>query len=179
MISSERSQNIIVAFTIIAAVISSGFLASNVNYYTGSYDLISSMTVNVVKTEVHDIDPLNESIFPRIAFTFNMRTEANTEGNVRLTFIGAQVHLNDDHLTYLTFARVIPFEDQSLFTNYEKNFTLSERTGATDRETVLNAYSTDSWDWYLVFRFSFITFDQIDTLTVKYLEFNVTGTTNL
>jgi hypothetical protein len=167
MISSERSQNIIVAFTIIAAVISSGFLASNVNYYTGSYDLISSMTVNVVKTEVHDIDPLNESIFPRIAFTFNMRTEANTEGNVRLTFIGAQVHLNDDHLTYLTFARVIPF------------FTLSERTGATDRETVLNAYSTDSWDWYLVFRFSFITFDQIDTLTVKYLEFNVTGTTNL
>lgn len=179
MIASERSQNIIVAFTIIVAIVSSVFLVSNAQYFGGSYALAGNMEVTVAKTVVSNLDPGNESVYPRIAFTFNLKTSAGTEGNVRLMFIGAQVHLNDDLLTYTPFSLTLPSNLQPLYPHYDRNFTLARSTDTSwDRDTVNLAYNTSTWNWAIVFRYYFITFDVQETITWNYLFFNWTGQTN-
>lgn len=177
MISSERSQNIIVVFTIIAAVVSSGFLVSNVNYYTGSYALIGRMSVDIVTTRVSNIDPMNESVFPGIFLTVNMRTNAETEGNVRLKFLGADVTLNDDRLSYTTFAYTFPLNLQPVHPDYDRNITLRSSTNSVDRQTVFDAYNADTWHWYITLRYSFFIFDEPGTISFRFLTFNYTGAT--
>lgn len=175
MISSERSQNIIIAITIIAAVVSSGFLVSNSNYYTGSYALVGQMNVDIVKTEVSSIDPGNETIFPRIVFTVNLRTTSATEGNVRVNFLGGEATLNGDLLSYTSLARSIPFDNQALYPDYDRNFTLRGVTAASDRDAVIDAYQTDTWQWLVTLRYSFYIFDEYGSITFRFLEYNYTG----
>jgi len=184
MIASERSQNVIVAVTIIAALVSSIFLVSNAAYFGGSYALAGRMQVTIVDTTVSNLDPTNESIYPRIAFTFNLKTDAGTEGNVRLMFIGAQVYLNEDLLSYTVFQYSLPDHLQPLYPYYDRNFTLSTSTdtgeGQTfDKDTVDNAFLSDSWEWDVTFRYYFITFDVRETITWNFLHFNWTGQTNV
>ena len=130
MISSERSQNIIIAITIIAAVVSSGFLVNNSSYYTASYELVGQMSVDIVKTEVSSIDPTNDSIIPRIVFTVNLQTTSQTNGSVRVNFIGIEATLNNDLLSYTQFAKIVPEAAQSLHPNYDRNFTIRGSPGA-------------------------------------------------
>ena len=165
MISSERSQNVIIAIAIIATVVSSGFLVSNANYYTGSYELVGRLSVNIVKTQVSDIDPANESIIPRIVFTVNLRTTSATEGNVRVNFIGATVTLNGDLLSYTSFARNVPLAAQPLHPDYERNLTLSSNTDPSDdedRAAIIDAYQADTWQWFVSLRYSFYIFEEKD-----------------
>ncbi len=175
MISSERSQNVIIAITIIAAVVSSGFLMSNASYYTASYELVGRMSVDIVKTQVSSIDPANETLMPRIVLTVNLRTTSLTEGSVRINFIGAEVTLNNDLLSYTPFARSIPQDYQSLHPDYDMNFTLGGATDAVDREAVIDAYLTDTWQWYVTLRYSFYIFDEYGSISFRWLTFNYTG----
>lgn len=175
MISSERSQNIIVAITIIAAVVSSGFLVSNSNYYTGSYELVGRMSVDIVKTQVSNIDPANETIFPRIVLTVNLRTTSATEGSVRVNFLGGEVTLNGDLLSYTVFSRRIPMDSQALYPDYEKNFTLIGLADADDRDAVFDAFQTDTWHWYVTLRYSFYIFDEYGSISFRFLTYNYTG----
>ena len=175
MISSERSQNVIIAITIIAAVVSSGLLVSNSNYYTGSYELVGRMSVDIVKTSVTNIDPVNESIIPRILLTVNLHTTSATEGNVRVNFLGGEATLNGDLLSYTTLARHIPMDNQSLHPDYNSNFTLIGAANDDDRDAVIDAYQADTWHWYITLRYSFYIFDQYGSITFRFLTFNYTG----
>ncbi len=179
MISSDRTQNAIVVFTIIGALVSSVFLVSNAQYYTGSYALAGRLEVDLVKTTVSNIDPSNSSIFPSIRFVFNLHTDAATEGNVRLGFLGANVFLNDDQLSYTPFSYVVPYDHQQLYPLYNENFTLGQTAVSSDRDTVLLANSTGQWHWEMTFRYYFTTFDVDGSITWRYLFFNWTGSTTV
>ncbi|MFX1482922.1 MAG: hypothetical protein ACFFCP_07005 [Promethearchaeota archaeon] len=179
MISSERSQNIIVTVTIIAALASAVFLAGNVQYYGGSYALAGRLEVEVASTTVSNIDPSNSSVFPGIAFVFNMHSDVPAEGNVRLHFLGASVSLNGDQLSYTSFRYDVPYDRQLLYPNYNENFTLGRTTASLDRDTVLLANSTGQWHWEITFRYYFTTFDEANSITWRYVFFNWTGATTI
>ena len=180
MISSERTQNIIVASMIIVTLVSSILLVSNASYYTGSYSLAGRMEVSLVDITAANIDPGNESVYPRLSFTFNLQTVSQMSGNVRITFMGAAVALNDDVLSYMPFAWVVPLDNQSVTPGYNMNVTLS-RTSSTDddRNTIVDAFQTDYWNWTVTFRYSFITFDEAGSIRWDYTTFRVLGVDNI
>ncbi len=177
MISSERSQTIIVSAVIIISLLSSAILINNSMYYTSSYALAGSMEVSLVSAEVRNIDHTNESLYPTLSFIFNFRTDASTEGNVRLMFVSIVVWLNDDHLSFTDFRRTITNEDdQVLHPGYDNDITLAKTINSeTDRNTVLLANTTDSWNWFIQLRYNFITFDESRSLTWRTLFYNWTG----
>ena len=177
MISSERTQTAIVSFVIILTMVSSVFLVNNVQYYNGSFTLASRMEVSLVRTVVRDIDPTNDSIYPALSFTLNFRTDSPTAGNVRLNYIDAVIWLNDDYLSFTTLSRYLS-GDQLLTPAFDRNFTLSKTINSeTDRTTFLDANSTDSWNWFVRFRYNFITFENSRSITWRTLYYNWTGST--
>ena len=179
MISSERSQNVIVSFVILTALVSSVLLVSNAQFYSGSYVLAGRMEVSIVGSVVSNIDPTNESIYPSISFTFNFRTDSPIEGNVRLKYIDAALLLNEDPLSYTPLSRYLTNNpDQLLHPGYDANFTLSQTTNSeADRASILEAASTDTWNWYIRLRYNFITFDEERSEIWRVLYFNWTGST--
>jgi hypothetical protein len=179
MISSERAQNVIVTFVIIAAVVSSVLLVGNGQYYSGSYILAGRMEVALEELVVRDIDPGNSSIYPGISLTFNFRTDSPIEGDVRLTYIDAILWLNDDRLSYTVFNRYLNNDaTRVLHPGYDRNFTLATRLNSnTDRDTVLDADGTDTWNWYIRLRYSFITFNEARSSVMRSLYYNWTATT--
>ena len=181
MISNERTQNTIVSFVIIIALVSSVFLVNNVQYYNGSFALASRMEVSLVSTVIRDIDPTNDSIYPRLSFILNFRTDSPSEGNVRLNYIDAAIWLNDDYLTFTGLSRYISADgDQLLTPGYDKNFTLAKTVNSeVDRTAILDANSTDSWGWFVRFRYNFITFENTRSLTWRTLYLNWTGSTTI
>jgi hypothetical protein len=180
MISSQRTQNVIVSFSIILALVSSVFLVNNALYYSGSFELAGRMEVSLVKTVVSDIDPTNESLYPRLSFTLNFRTDALTEGNVRLISISATAWLNDDYLSYTDIGTGTASADQLLHPGYNVNFTLARTVNSdTDRNTILQADSTDTWNWYIRVSYDFITFDDSHSRTSRILYLNSTGSTTI
>ncbi len=181
MISSDRAQNVIVSFVIITAVVSSVLLVGNANYYSGSYVLAGRLEVSIVDTIVSDLAPANDSIYPVLAFTINFRTDSPIEGNVQLTAIYASVFLNDDLLSYTPFSRDISNDAKRLLhPAYNSNFTLATRINSnTDRTTILQADSSETWNWYLNLRYEFITFNEPRSLARIYLSFNWTDSTTV
>lgn len=181
MISSDRSQNVIVSFVIIAALVSSVFLVSNAQYYSGSYILAGRMEVIIVNTVVSNVDPTNESIFPGLSFTFNFRTDSPTEGNVKLTYIGASVTLNGDQLSFTVLnAYLNNHPNQVLHPEYNANFTLGNSVNSiADRAAILLADSIDTWSWFIRLDYDFITFDKFDSVARRTLFFNWTGSTTV
>ena len=178
MIASERSQNVIVTLVIIVALVSSAFLVSNASYYGGSYILAETLEVDLVETKVSGINHENESVYPRLSFTFNFRTNTRLAGNVRVKFLGLVVSLNNDALTYTQFTQLVPEEFEQLHPDYNRNFTLGRTTSDTeDRNTVLHADNTSSWNWFLTFRFYYITFDISESITWRFIDYNYTDST--
>jgi hypothetical protein len=177
LISSERSQNVIVSFFIIVAVVSSVFLVGNAQYYGGSYVLAASMEVSIVDSTVSNIDPTNESVYPVLSFTFNFRTDSPTEGNVRLVSISATPWLNDDHLSFTVLSRTITNDPNQLFhPGYDSNFTLTTTLNSNaDRTSIIQADTTDTWNWYVRLTYSFITFDDARSRISRVLYLNWTG----
>ena len=177
MIASERTQNIIVVSVIMVAVVSSGFLVSNANYYGGSYSLAGQMNVSLLEVRVSNIDHTNESINVGLTLTFNLATDSLTEGNVRITFIGAEVTLNNDSLSYTTFSHTPPVVDQYLYPGFEKNYTMGNTATYADRQAILDADTEDNWNWDIEFRYTFIVFDERGTITWRWFYFETTATT--
>ncbi len=178
MIASERTQNIIVVSVIIIAVVSSGFLVSNASYYGGSYSLAGRLDVTLVEVRVSNIDHTNESIKPGIGLTFNLATDSLADGNVRITFMGASVRLNDDALSYMAFNYVPPVQEQYLYPGFSNNYTLSNTAVEdVDRQTILDADTSGIWFWEISFNYSFIVFDELGTIMFRDFSFNTTITT--
>ena len=177
MIASERSQNIIVVSVIMITIVSSMFLAGNAAYYGGSYSLAGKLTVSLLEIEVSNIDQTNETINPGIRLTFNIATTSLSEGNVKLTFMGATVWLNDDLLSLTSFARIPPVDEQNLYPEFDTNYTMSNTATFEDRQAILDAETSGLWFWDITFRYSFIVFDERGTLTWRWFDFNTTLTT--
>ncbi|MFW9870278.1 MAG: hypothetical protein ACFFEL_11695 [Candidatus Thorarchaeota archaeon] len=177
MIASERSQNVIIAVTILAALMSSVFLVGNVQYYSASYSLVGQMEVSLAEIMISDLDPTNESVFPRLHIIFNLRSDAVSEGSVRIEFIGAEVYLNDDILSYTPLYYEVPYDEQPLYPNYNHNFTLRRTTNSIDRETIVDANATGTWNWTITYRMRFTSFNQPDSATRRYIQFEYTGVT--
>lgn len=177
MIASERTQNIIVVSVIMIAVVSSGFLVSNAAYYSGSYSLAGRLDVTLLEVRVSNIDHTNESINPGLRLTFNLATDALTEGNVRITFMGAEITLNNDSLSYTTFSYTPPVVDQYLYPEFNRNYTMHNSATYNDRQAILDADTEDNWNWDIEFRYSFIVFDERGTITWRWFYFETTITT--
>ena len=179
MIASERSQNIIVVAVIITAIVSSGFLVSNAQYYGGSYSLAGRMTVTLTDIQVRYIDHENATVEPQIRLYFQMNTSSEYEGSVRITFVGATVILNDDLLSYTSFAFTPPDSRQVVTPDYNETFTMANvcPEDSTDRATVLDADTTDIWNWDIEFRYSFIVFDERGTITWRRVYFETSMVT--
>jgi hypothetical protein len=177
MIASERTQNIIVVSVIIIALVSSGFLVSNAAYYGGSYSLAGRLNVSLLEVRVSRIDHTNESVNPGLRLTFNLATDSLTEGNVRITFLGAVVTLNNDSLSYTAFSYVPPIVDQYLYPEFNRNYSLSNSATSADRQAILDADTSGIWNWDIEFRYSFIVFDERGTITFRWFYFETTITT--
>jgi hypothetical protein len=139
------------------------------------------MEVTLISTVISDFDPTNESIYPRLTFTLNFRTNSPTEGNVRLLYMDAAIWLNDDYLSLTSLSRYFSSEEDQLLTpTYDKNHTLSRVVQAeNDRTAIIDANSTGNWDWFVRFRYNFITFDNPRSQTWRTIYYNWTGSTTI
>ncbi len=176
MIASDKNQNIIVATMIIAAIVSSVFLVNNAMFYSGSYALAGRMEVDMLTPVVTNIDVANESVRPRVSISFNMHSTSPFDGNMRVTFVGAQVTLNGDLLSYLQFAKVPSIDDQSVHPGYNVTFELAQTPAPDeleDRNAIIHAYNISYWNWTVVFRYSFIVFDEPGSITWVYTPFQM------
>lgn len=176
MIASDRSQNIIVATMIIAALVSSVFLINNAMFYSGSYALVGGMQVEMLTPAVSNIDVANESVSPRVSISFNLHATSPFDGNMRITFVGAQVTLNGDLLSYMQFAKVVPVDQQSVHPGYNATFELAQSPGPDeleDRDTIISAYNMSYWNWTVMFRYSYIVFDEPGSISWVYIPFQM------
>jgi hypothetical protein len=174
MIASDRTQNIIVGGMIIVALVSSGFLVGNSMYYSGSYALAAGLQVTMNDPVVSNIDVGNESVSPVVSISFQLQARSPFEGDVRITFMGAQVTLNGDLLSYTPFAWVVPFNEQPVDPDYNRTVAFTRNTG-DDRPTIIDAYNSGLWNWTVVFRYSFIVFNEPGSISWTYRDFNTTS----
>jgi len=180
MIASERTQNVIIVTVIMVAIVSSGLLVSNATYYGGSYSLAGTLNVTLLEVAVGNIDHTNESIHPSIRLTFNLATSSQMEGNVRIIFMGATVWLNEDLLSYTSFSYIPPIAQQNLYPDFDNDYIMSNTaTSVSDRQAILDADTSDNWNWEVEFRYAFIVFDELGTRTSRRISFNTTMTTFL
>jgi hypothetical protein len=176
MIASERSQNIIIIVTIITAIVCLGFSVGNAQYYGGSYILADQLEVNLADINVSNVGP-NITTNPGITLTFNLAIPAQSEGNVRITFLGATVWLNDDLLSLTAFAYTPPLADQYLQSNMNRNVLISKTSVDNDAQTIIDAYLSSTWAWNVTLRYSFIVFDEPASIMWRYLDFYTTEVT--
>ena len=180
MISNERTQNIIIAATIMIAVVSSVTLVSNGTYYAGTYTLIGDLQITFKSLTISHIDPLDNTTYPRIQFVFNLATHSPYRGNVRINFMGFTPSLNFDELSYTPFSIIPPVSEQYLTPTYNHDFvfnsTAQDELGI-DRQVVLDAYATDTWFWQVEFRYSYFFFDVFGSIDFGYQDFNITQVT--
>ena len=179
MIASERTQNSIVVTVIIVAIISSGLLVSNATYYGGSYSLAGTLNVTLLEVKISNINHTDDSIYPGIELTFNLATSSLAEGNVRIIFMGATVWLNEDILSYTSFSHIPPVAEQNLYPEFNTDYIMHNTANDIDRQTILDADTSEQWNWDIEFRYAFIVFDEIGTRTSRRISFNTTETTFL
>ena len=178
MIASERTQNTIVVSVIIVAVVSSMFLAGNAIYYGGSYALAGRLEPTLLEVRVSNINHVNESIDPVLRLNFNLASSAEEEGNVRITYLGADVMLNNDALSYMSFSKTLPLAEQYLYPGFDSNYTMTDSASSVaDKQAFLDADTSGIWNWYIEFYYSFIVFDETGTVTFRTFYFNTTITT--
>jgi hypothetical protein len=175
MIASERSQNIIIIVTIVTAIVCTGFTVGNAQYYGGTYVLINRLEISL--TDIHVSNVGTNITNPVIALTFNLEMPFQATGNVRITFLGATVWLNDDILSYTSFAYVPPLADQYLQSNMNRNVTMSQTSGSSDAQAVNDAYLSSTWAWNVTLRFSHIVFDEPDSIAWTYIDYYTTEVT--
>jgi hypothetical protein len=178
MIASERFQNIIIISMIITALISSGFLIGNAQYYGGSYVLAGQVDVTLVDIHISNINTTDESKNPNVVLTFNLAIAAQAEGNVRITFFGADLWLNNDKLALTPFSYSPALADQYLYSNYDRDIMMSQTANTgPDRQAIIDAYLASTWAWNVTLRYSFIVFDDVNTIMWRWLYFYTTDFT--
>lgn len=180
MISNAKTQNIIIAATIIVAVVSSATLVGNGTYYAGTYTLIGNLKITFENLTISHIDPLDNETYPSVQFVFNVATNSAYRGNVKINFYGFTPILNNDQLSYTPFSVIPPLDQQYLTPNYSHDFVFNKTAQddlGLDRQAILNAYQNGTWFWQVRMRYSYIFFDVYSTIDFGYVSFNITQVT--
>lgn len=169
MISSERTQNIIIVVTILLGVISAVSLAGNALHYSGSYALVAYLDVDLEEVQVRNLDPSNDSSIPRLSFIFNAQTIAETEGEAYLRFLGLAVMLNGHTMTSVLFRYLLPADERALYPGFNNNYTLSQAVeGSDDKQAIFDAATSGVWQFNLTLRYTY-TVLQSDTVSARYI----------
>jgi hypothetical protein len=177
MISSPRCQNAILVTTIVITIVSAGFIVGTAQYYGGTFVLINRLETSLSEIQLSDVDPSNSSVYPTITLIFNLKIPTQAEGNVRIPFFGATLWLNNDILSYAEFAYRPPLAEQYLHSDYDRNVTLIETANVIDRQTILDAYSSSTWNWNITLRYYILVFDDPNSISWNWFYFYTTNFT--
>ncbi|MGV9168491.1 MAG: hypothetical protein ACOC38_00950 [Promethearchaeia archaeon] len=175
MISSERSQNAIMAITLIIGVLSGVSLAGSSAYYSGSYLMVRYLEVDLLRIKAQNLQPENETVNPSLTLSFNMQVPDVLSGKASVTFLRASVYLNGDSFDYTLFRKRLSMDDRELFPGYDKNHTIgSTITVDSDKEILYNAYEESNWTFSVVLTIFYHTFDS-DASEVRVVSFSQEG----
>ena len=178
MIVDTKIQNIIVGATLILGIVSGLGLATSSSYFAGSYALVTNLEFDLLEVRITNLDSTNESINPRITLVFNIKAPPGNIGDGTLTFLRATVTLNEAPFIYTQtqWRMNIPTEDQHLYPNYDKNFTMAETiTVLSDKQILYDAEASDAWTFSIVLSISYRIFDA--RLSFRYIPFSHDGHT--
>ena len=162
MIADTKTQNIIIAATLILGIASGLGLATSSSYFAGSYALVTNLEFDLLEVRITGLDPTNESINPRITLTFNVKVPTGSVGDASLSFFRASVTLNEERFIYpqTQWRNNIPEEDQQLYPGYDKNFTMGETLPVlSDKQILYDAEASDTWAFSIVLVVSYRIFD--------------------
>ncbi|MFO7835404.1 MAG: hypothetical protein R6V83_02025 [Candidatus Thorarchaeota archaeon] len=175
MISSERSQNAIMAITLIIGVLSGVSLAGSSAYYSGSYLMVRYLEVDLLGIKAQNLQLENETVNPSLTLSFNMQVPDGLSGKASVTFLRASVYLNGESFDYTFFRKRLSMEDRELFPGYDKNHTIgSTITVDSDKEILYNAYEESNWTFSVVLTIFYHTFDS-DASEVRVVSFSQVG----
>ncbi len=153
MITSERTQDTIVAIMMILAVLSSFSLVNSATYYGGSEYLLYGMEVTLEEIRITHLDPTNVSIDPIMSLSFRFKAPSPPQGGIRLWDMYATVVLNNDSLSYASFGLYVPAEYRQVYPGYEHVFVLTSLIDdLPDKYTLYHAYGNNTWSFVIGFR---------------------------
>ncbi len=159
MISDTKPQNIILALAIIVGVLSGVSITNTAGYYTGTVYLVENMDVDFQGVRLSNFDPTNRSVIPVMRLDFRFYCNATQNGSVVLTTIGAEVHVNEDLLSYTSFYKA-QVDNKELYAGYNQSHSLIARLEEeVDRDAVFDAYESGTWQISIVFRFFYVMFN--------------------
>ena len=146
MIDSERTQNIIVVLTIMISLISLVGLASSSAYYSGSYQIIRDLEIDLVDVQVTNVDPANETVNPIVRAVFSVIAPQAASGKATITFLRCEIHVNGESFDYATFRRAIRFDEGVVTSGYNETFSVGSTIAQmADKQILYNASLEDSW----------------------------------
>jgi hypothetical protein len=177
MISSTKSQNLIVISMTVIGLICGASLVLNTSYYTGSYTISRYVTVSLQDIQIAHLDPSNETVNPGLSMIFNVKAPDNANGMMTLKDLSATVSLNEQPFLYATFKNYIPVSDQSVTAGYNMSFTLgSTVTDLLDKQILYNASLSDNWTFTVTLSMEYYLF-QSGARSWRYLIFVYEGYT--
>jgi len=178
MIADTKIQNIIVVATLILGIVSGLGLATSSSYFAGSYALVTNLEFDLLEVRITSLDSTNESINPRITLVFNIKAQPGNIGDASISYLRATVTLNEEPIIYsqTQWRKNIPAEDQHLYPDYDKNFTMGETiTVLSDKQILYDAEASDAWTFDIVLVISYRIFDA--KLSFRYIPFSHDGHT--
>ncbi|MBS3794381.1 MAG: hypothetical protein KGY80_05775 [Candidatus Thorarchaeota archaeon] len=175
MISSERSQNVIMVITLIIGILSGVSLAGSSAYYSGSYLMIQYLEVDLINVRVNNLQPENETVNPGLSVSFNMQVPDTLSGDASVTFLRASIYLNGEDFDYASFTKRLSVENRELKPGYNRNYTIGSTIEvASDKELLYNAYDESNWTFSIVLTIFYHTFDS-DASQVRVVSFSRVG----
>jgi len=178
MIADAKTQNIILAATLILGIVSGLGLAASSSYFTGSHSLVINLEFDLLEIRVTALDPTNESINPRVTLVFNAKVLTGSAGEASLTYFRVEVNLNEEELQYTQtqWRKSVPYADQSLYPGYDTNFTVGETIyDLEDKQILYDAEDSDDWTFSILLVISYSVFDSEST--ARYISFYHEGHT--
>ncbi len=146
MIADIRTQNMIIATTIILSLVAASSLVVSTNYFVGSFSLVTNLDVQMISLILSNFDPTNMTKNPSIYLTFNIKVSGAGTGDVTLTYLTASVALNGESFDYISLHKKILPDAGRLYPQYERNFTLAASIrDDLDKAILLSAEEDGNW----------------------------------
>jgi len=175
LISSERSQNVIMVITLIIGILSGVSLAGSSAYYSGSYLMIQYLEIDLIGVRVNNLQPENETVNPGLSVSFNMQVPETLSGDASVTFLRASIYLNGESFDYASFTKRLSAENRELKPGYNRNYTIGSKIEvASDKELLYNAYDESNWTFSILLTIFYHTFDS-DASQVRVVSFSQVG----
>lgn len=175
LISSERSQNVIMVITLAIGILSGVSLAGSSAYYSGSYLMIQYLEVDLLGVRVSNLQPDNETVNPSLSISFNLQVPQTLSGDASVTFLRANVYLNGESFDYASFTKLLRAENRQLNPGYNKNYTIGSTIDVmSDKDILYAAYDESNWTFSILLTIFYHTFDS-DASQVRVVSFSQVG----